>query len=336
MHLKFLCLCVACLISTSAFAQDRTWSDKSGKYSVKAELIKVDNQQVSLKKTSGKVVQLSIDKLSDEDRKFIKKWQAAQKKPTNDKAPASTDKKDWLADVKFNAKAKREAGFDHDFDSKDPLPEVAVEIEISGKAAAGAFAYGKLKINSLKDGAGNDLTVPKEEFGPDISKEMEKVGSRGDDFFDDHPTNGVRLKLKTIDKPGKVKMISEASGQIEVLTGGVSKKVTIKDVSSYKEGTVKSDVLKELGIKCTFKRDGDAVTLRVNGDVSGLASMQFLDSKGKEVKSTSWSSSGFGKSFQYRFDFKKIPAADWVLDFRVKPDTVTIPFEVKNIKVKTE
>jgi hypothetical protein len=48
----------------------RTWSDSSGKFKVEAELVKIEDGQVVLRKRDGSVVRVPLDKLSREDRLF--------------------------------------------------------------------------------------------------------------------------------------------------------------------------------------------------------------------------------------------------------------------------
>ncbi len=332
MQMKLLSLCLVCLMSTSAVGQERTWSDDTGKFSVKAELVKIENDRAVLKKSDGEIIKVPLSRLSKKDQDFVSNW----KPEDSPNVETGSKETNWLADVKVKATAKREPGFDYDFNSKEPMPEIAVDVEILGEAAARAISFGMLKIESFKDGEGNDLPMPEEKFGPDLAKEMQKVTTRGDDFIAEHPKNGIRFNIKSIDKPGKVTKVSEVNGQVDVLTGGTSKTVTIPDVSNHENGDVESETLKELGIKCDFKRSEQQIELKVEGDVSNLASVQFLDGKGKAVKPDGWTSGGWKESWQYSYDFEKIPKADLVLDFRIAPESVTIPFEAKNIKIKKQ
>lgn len=49
----------------------RTWHDASGAFSVEAQLLGVEDGKVRLKKADGQTVSLPIDRLSDEDQKFL-------------------------------------------------------------------------------------------------------------------------------------------------------------------------------------------------------------------------------------------------------------------------
>lgn len=72
MRSLFLSGVLAIGLSGIAFsAEVRTWSDKTGKFKVQAELIEVLKDKVALKKTDGKRVEIPLDKLSDADRKFV-------------------------------------------------------------------------------------------------------------------------------------------------------------------------------------------------------------------------------------------------------------------------
>ncbi len=55
-----------------ASAQGRPWSDADGKTQFEAEFVGVANGQVKLQLKSGKYLSVPLDKLSDEDRQFVK------------------------------------------------------------------------------------------------------------------------------------------------------------------------------------------------------------------------------------------------------------------------
>lgn len=55
-----------------AAAESRTWKDSSGKFELVAQLVKVSDGMVSLKKPDGTVVDVEISRLSSADRQFLK------------------------------------------------------------------------------------------------------------------------------------------------------------------------------------------------------------------------------------------------------------------------
>lgn len=59
------------------FAQERNWTDSSGKFSVVATLLEFDGTNVKIKKQDGRTLTLAIDKLSEEDQSFLENWQSS-------------------------------------------------------------------------------------------------------------------------------------------------------------------------------------------------------------------------------------------------------------------
>ena len=51
----------------------RTWTDKAGKHETEAALVRRDKNSVVLRKSDGKEVTVPLDKLSDEDREWLRK-----------------------------------------------------------------------------------------------------------------------------------------------------------------------------------------------------------------------------------------------------------------------
>jgi tetratricopeptide (TPR) repeat protein len=66
----------------------RTWTDASGKYSIKAELLKSEDGVVELKKEDGTTVVLPLEKLSDADRAYAL---ANATKPAGERSSAPKD-----------------------------------------------------------------------------------------------------------------------------------------------------------------------------------------------------------------------------------------------------
>jgi hypothetical protein len=59
----------AALLSTSAIAEPRVWTDAKGK-TIKAELVRVLNSQAELRLASGREISVSLNTLSEDDRRF--------------------------------------------------------------------------------------------------------------------------------------------------------------------------------------------------------------------------------------------------------------------------
>ncbi|MCC6510300.1 MAG: hypothetical protein IT423_14445 [Pirellulaceae bacterium] len=64
------------LYEAGAITRSRTWSDATGKFNVKAALLKISGGKVQLRTSESKEVLIPIDKLSSKDQAFIKQFQA--------------------------------------------------------------------------------------------------------------------------------------------------------------------------------------------------------------------------------------------------------------------
>lgn len=60
----------------------RTWTDESGEFSVEAELVDSSATEVRLRKTDGSVVTVPLDRLSTEDRKYVRGQKEAPDVPS--------------------------------------------------------------------------------------------------------------------------------------------------------------------------------------------------------------------------------------------------------------
>ena len=68
--------------------ENRTWKDSTGKFSVEARLLSIQDGQVVLKTTAGKEIKIPLERLSQEDRLFAEEYLAEAASSAKD-APAS-------------------------------------------------------------------------------------------------------------------------------------------------------------------------------------------------------------------------------------------------------
>ena len=59
------------LLAESAPAQNRTWTDASGQFSVEAKCLGIADGKVRLLKKDGEIVSIPLEKLSQSDREFL-------------------------------------------------------------------------------------------------------------------------------------------------------------------------------------------------------------------------------------------------------------------------
>jgi thiol-disulfide isomerase/thioredoxin len=83
---------IVCFTITAS-AEERKWSDQSGKFSVMAEFVRLDGDRAVLRRSDGKEVKVPIERLSDADQAVIK----AQ--TTDGAAPASDAVNEIIAKI---------------------------------------------------------------------------------------------------------------------------------------------------------------------------------------------------------------------------------------------
>ncbi|MCA9151996.1 MAG: DUF1559 domain-containing protein, partial [Planctomycetales bacterium] len=115
---QVLCVGLLALLTASpAIAEVRTWTDSTGKFSVKAEFIEVSNGKAVLKRAdSGKEVRLPLVRLSKSDQLLIRQILAERRKQAKE-AKESEDSDD------ANRAARRADDADATEPSDDPVAE---------------------------------------------------------------------------------------------------------------------------------------------------------------------------------------------------------------------
>ena len=73
MRRNFLTFLVAVVVCSSVVLAEemRTWTDSSGAFTIEASLVSFDGTTAKLQKADGKILSLSIDKLSEEDQRYL-------------------------------------------------------------------------------------------------------------------------------------------------------------------------------------------------------------------------------------------------------------------------
>src|SRR4051812_10615308 len=59
-------------IAAAVLAEERTWTDKTGKFKTSGELVEVQDGQALLRRADGKEIKVPLERLSDADQQFIK------------------------------------------------------------------------------------------------------------------------------------------------------------------------------------------------------------------------------------------------------------------------
>jgi len=70
---------IGALSTTSLAAAPRRWTDKTGRYTVQAELIDHGSDEITLKKADGKTVRVAVSDLSRQDQLYLSEEPGAGK-----------------------------------------------------------------------------------------------------------------------------------------------------------------------------------------------------------------------------------------------------------------
>ena len=95
----FMSIAVA-ITATNLHAKTRTWTDKTGKFKVQAELVEGGNGVAKLQRKDGSIIEVPLEKLSKADQRWIEKNQekdeaAEDQELTTALANVNADSRDW-------------------------------------------------------------------------------------------------------------------------------------------------------------------------------------------------------------------------------------------------
>lgn len=76
---------IFCLIPVFAVGAPRTWHDDSGKFSIEAELIELDSDEVVLKRADGSLIMVPLKRLGTADRRYLESLNKTAAPPTDSK-----------------------------------------------------------------------------------------------------------------------------------------------------------------------------------------------------------------------------------------------------------
>src|SRR6516165_9685106 len=117
-----IAVCIALVWCTRGQAADeapRTWSDSTGKFKIKAKLVGVEGETVTLEKDDGSQLEIELEKLSPADKKFIADWQkSSADNPFKEKgtSPFKSKSKSAKSSKSSGGKAARKKSADDDDD----------------------------------------------------------------------------------------------------------------------------------------------------------------------------------------------------------------------------
>ena len=326
----FFASVLICVISTSVVAQEREWTSANGKFTITGKLVETLDGEVKIERSNGKVISVDLKKLSDADQTFLKSLSTAED------AKAEPAKKEAKAPkVKARVQWSKFPTFQ---DGKEEPLDLELLIEAIGPEARNAIYYGMLKIKKL-EADGKTIEPQEDEFrSGDQTKEFVLVKRSENEFFNEHPKDGVRAKL-TFDHPEtKLKEFTSVEGEFKIRTGG-SRRVAKLPVRLGKD--IVSEELKDLGVEVEISQDDATLNIELSGDLTSVYDVKLMDAKGEKpdkLSGNGWSGSGQSKSYQFFFDDKSAISEDMVFQISIAEDLeeMTIPFNLKEIRVPKE
>ena len=312
-------IAAGCLLCAIPVADARTWKDVTGKFSVEADFVSLDGDQVTLRNAEGKEATLPLAKLRPEDREYAKQKHAKSKSS----AGASS--------VEAKATLSRVTSVVEDVEKESH--QLRVEIDILGGQAADAYAIGKPEIKPITLG-GQQIAARDLGFGDDFD-----LIERGkDSFFAEHPEGGVRVDALFPDVPGSTQNTGKIEGSVKVLAGGKAKKVELGDIGNYPKGPIQNPALEAAGLGVDFDRASKGefeVTLKFKVESKAFAGMQLVGADGKPVENLSTGTMAFGDvvSRSISTHGKLGTGAKLVIHLREGGEEVELPFVLDGVEI---
>ena len=316
------------------------WTDTTGKYSVEAEFLSVDDDVVSLKRGDGMVVKVPIAKLSFASKLRIKQLTKPKSEPASKAIvsppaePVKVNPNQDLIDqvtVSVNEVRTRERKLYKANKVVDKIEKtLEFDLELAGQPALDAREYGFLKI----DTATGDGKPIERKVAPvfDIAKTYRQAGKIGSRKTD----SGLSVELKYFDLDQTPKTVSLA-GSIKLKTGGTKKSLTF---TNLKPGPLQTPETEAAGINVMLRiRDGKKIKAICKEESKGfLESLALTDASGNKLKTSSSGrdSNDGGRTQNYHYELREqLPShAKITLQIRLNPVEITIPFKIDKAPVQ--
>ena len=329
--------CAALLLVTqSAFGQqERTWTDDSGQHQIQATFVRMDGNDVYLKRSdTGEEIALPLNRLSQNDQIIAR--ELADSNSSSDSS-AEMSETDIFDDIRTEARLEWSEFPSFDENGNESY-DLELVVEALGSPAKEAVKYGMFNIEVIEGRDGAAVGVKEDRFSmDDIESEIIAVQRPDDDFFNDHPDNGIRCRME-LSADDNLREVSSLRGSFKMVTGATVHKIVIPDVTSLIDGEVRNEQLEQLGISVTFGKSEDGqLTVDLEGDISSVLETRPCTSDGSEHRrqqGSFWSTMEASASYGFEFSDQKIPGdLHYLIVFAEGGTEVTIPFEFSDIRV---
>jgi len=328
-------------LQSVAVGQQRTWSSKSGKFSVKGTFVEQGGGNVKLERAdNGKIIEVAINKLSKKDRDHLRgladaaNGSTTKGSTTKGSATKGSDKKGSAtkgSDTKGSAtkgsssKGSGTKGSDtkaagsgtkvsgkaqwtefpmFDKDGKEEPRDLELVIEAESPAAANAIEYGMIQLSKCETDLGK-IEIKKSEFSfTDPFQEYVKVTRSDNEFFSEHPDGGVRLTLKFAHPEQVLKKFTTVEGEFKIKTGGSRDVIQIEQAASKSGQKFEHEQLDSLGVEATIEVDGNTLRFQITGELDAIYEVRLVTKDGDkpdDLMGNGWAGSDDTKSFDFQF-----------------------------------
>ena len=214
-------------------------------------------------------------------------------------------------------------------------------IEAKGEAAATAVRFGLLKMQTCETDKGPIETKEENFRMQDITKEFAKVKRSEQEFFNEHPKDGVRVVLKFEHPNEELSRFETVKGEFKIKTGGSRQTIELADVFQTLDKNIDDPKLKALGLEVKPNRDEGNVRIGLQGKLDSVVKVHLLDQRGNKpdgLLGTSWG--GAGNAFSYNFQFENDASIPANLMFRIDVaedlEELAIPFDLQKVDIPSK
>lgn len=223
-----------------------------------------------------------------------------------------------------------------DQNNKELPQPLVVEVTITGDAAAAAHSYGMLKIDTVTGPQGQSLEQEEDRFSfNDISESYESIERSEDEFFSEHPKDGVRLEIQLKHPEPPISEIAQLKGSVRIRSGG--DQATVPNVLSQQGQTLSTPELKKANLEVSIgeSTDPQSISISCKGPLDSIVSLTLVDATGTPLDPSGYGSSGFGDTMSYDYSYDQpIPAnASLRISLATNATVTEVPFEFQNLKV---
>ena len=317
----------------------RTWTDNTGKYKIEATFVKVENGQVELKRAdNGKVVKLPLSRLSDADKKYVSTMTTTEEQQDSNNSDRKDGSDKVLNQIKTKAKIQWSEYPAMDEEGNE-IYDLEIVVELTGKPAEAAVKFGNVKLEKVEDDEGNEVKIGESHLMMgDFLKEMIVVKRPKEEFFREHPDNGISVKFVLDKKNVSAKKLKELKGSVDLHVGADIKLIEIDDVKSLlfdnDSHQVEDEQLESFGINIELALDDDpGLLVRSEGKLGSMLDILPTNEKGEEHPKKTGHYQTFGL-YAFNFDGNEVPE-DLKIVIKVAEggEILTVPFEFENLKV---